>query len=94
MAPDIVPPERANTFATRATVPVASGKVIVLSAVGSSTVKVVSWSSGVAPSKTMLASTPAPVMVGLVIVGEVKVLRVRVCKASVPTTLPSPVAKP
>ena len=36
------------------TVPVVSGKVIVRSAVGSVTVKVVSWALSVAPSKTIL----------------------------------------
>jgi hypothetical protein len=46
--------------------------------VGSTTVRVVSKASGVAPSKTILASTPAPEILGLVIVGEVRVLLVRV----------------
>ena len=41
-APVNVAPESAATFAAKATVPVASGKVIVLSAVGSVIVKVVS----------------------------------------------------
>jgi hypothetical protein len=56
-----------------ATVPVVSGKVITLSAVGSTTVSVVSNASAVAPSNTMLASTPAPVRTG-----AVRVLLVRV----------------
>jgi hypothetical protein len=60
------------------TVPVVLGIVIVLSCVGSTTVSVVSKASGVAPSKTMLASTPAPEILGLVIVGLVRVLLVRV----------------
>ena len=60
------------------TVPVVLGIVIVLSCVGSTTVRVVSKASGVAPSKTILASTPAPEMLGLVIVGLVRVLLVSV----------------
>ena len=40
------------------TVPVAFGNVIVLSAVGSVTVKVVSLALSVAPSKTITASSP------------------------------------
>ena len=48
-------------------VPVASGKRIVLSAVGSVTVKVVSKSFAVAPSKTIEESlNTAPVIAGLV----------------------------
>jgi hypothetical protein len=43
----------------------------------------------------MLVSTPdVPVIVGLEIVGLVKVLLVRVCVLSVPTTTPSPDAIP
>ena len=68
------------------TVPEVLGRVIVLSCVGSTTVSVVSNASGVAPSKTMLASTPAPEIFGLVIVGAVSVLLVRVCVSIVPTT--------
>jgi hypothetical protein len=68
------------------TVPVVLGIVIVLSWVGSTTVRVVSKASGVAPSKTMLASTPAPEILGLVIVGAVRVLLVRVWVSIVPTT--------
>ena len=41
-APENVAPESAATFSAKATVPVAFGKVIVLSAVGSVTVRVVS----------------------------------------------------
>ena len=41
----------------KTTVPVASGKVIVLSAVGSTTASVVSWSSSVSPSKVILLSS-------------------------------------
>ena len=77
------------------TVPVTSGRVIVLSAVGSATVRVVSWASAVAPSNTMLVSTPdVPVIVGLEIVGLVRVLLVRVCVLAVPTTSPSAAAIP
>jgi hypothetical protein len=68
------------------TVPVVLGIVTVLSCVGSTTVSVVSKASGVAPSKTILASTPAPEMFGLVIVGAVRVLFVSVCVSVVPTT--------
>ena len=51
----------------RATVPVASGNVIVLSAVGSVTVSVVSKSSAVAPSRTIEASERvSPEIEGLV----------------------------
>jgi hypothetical protein len=60
------------------TVPVVLGKVIVLSCVGSVTVRVVSKSSGVAPSKTMLASTLVPEITGLVMAGLVRVLLVSV----------------
>jgi hypothetical protein len=72
------------------------GKVIVLSAVGSTTVSVVSKASAVVPSNTIeVNSAPAPaVIVGLVIIGDVKVLFVRVCALSVPTTSPSPEAIP
>jgi hypothetical protein len=67
------------------------GRVIVLSCVGSTTVRVVSYASAVEPSKTMLASAEGvPVRVGFEIVGEVRVLLVRVCVLSVPTTTPSP----
>jgi hypothetical protein len=61
-------------------VPVVLGKVIVLSCVGSTTVRVVSKLSTVVPSKTIdVNSAPPPaVIVGLVIIGEVKVLFVRV----------------
>ena len=77
------------------TVPVVLGRVIVLSCVGSTTVKVVSWASAVEPSKTMLASAEGvPVNVGLEIVGAVRVLLVRVCVLRVPTTTPSPAAMP
>ena len=65
-------------------VPVSFGKVIVLSAVGSVTVSVVSCASAVAPSKTILASVNVNVVavkfviVGVLIVGLVKVLLVNV----------------
>ena len=65
-------------------VPVSFGIVIVLSAVGSTTVKVVSYESAVAPSNIMLASVKfnavavKDVIVGELIVGLVKVLFVRV----------------
>ena len=63
-------------------VPVSFGKVIVLSAVGSVTVSVVSWASAVAPSNTILESVNVKfvavsvVIVGELIVGFVKVLLV------------------
>jgi hypothetical protein len=58
------------------TVPVALGKVIVRSAVGSTTVRVVSYASAVVPSNTMFATSipPVEVRVGLLMIGEVKVL--------------------
>jgi len=65
-------------------VPVSFGIVIVLSAVGSTTVKVVSYASAVAPSKMILASVRfnavavKDVIVGELIVGLVKVLFVNV----------------
>ena len=65
-------------------VPVSFGIVIVLSAVGSVTVKVVSCASAVAPSKMILASVKfnavavKDVIVGELIVGLVKVLFVSV----------------
>ncbi len=60
--------------------PEASGKSICLSAVGSTAVNVVSKVSAVVPSNTIeVNSAPAPaVIVGLVIVGAVKVLLVSV----------------
>ena len=62
------------------TLPLVLGKVIVLSAVGSVTVSVVSKASAVAPSNIIeVNSAPAPaVIVGLVIIGDVKVFAVRV----------------
>ena len=65
-------------------VPVSFGIVIVLSAVGSVTVKVVSCASAVAPSNTILLSVKLSavavkvVIVGELIVGLVKVLFVKV----------------
>jgi hypothetical protein len=53
-APVNVAPESAATFAAKARVPVPSGRVIVLSAVGSPAVKVVSNSSAVVPSKIIV----------------------------------------
>jgi hypothetical protein len=50
IAPVNVAPDSAATFSAKATVPVASGRVIVLSAVESATVKTVSNSLFVAPS--------------------------------------------
>ena len=77
------------------TVPEVLGRVIVLSAVGSTTVRVISKASSVEPSKTMLAATEVvPVKVGLEIVGLVRVLLVSVCVLAVPTTSPSPAAMP
>jgi len=69
---------RVCTAVAITTVPVVLGKVIVLSCVGSVTVRVVSKASGVAPSKTMLASTLVPEITGLVIEGLVRVLLVSV----------------
>ena len=61
------------------TVPVVLGRVIMLSCVGSTTVRVVSYASAVVPSKTMLASAEGvPVKVGLEIIGLVSVLLVSV----------------
>jgi hypothetical protein len=61
------------------TVPEVLGRVIVLSWVGSTTVRVVSWASAVLPSKTILASADGvPVRVGLEMVGLVRVLLVSV----------------
>ena len=66
-------------------VPVSFGSVIVLSAVGSTTVSVVSCASAVAPSNTILESVKLNavavklVIVGELIVGLVKVLFVKVC---------------
>ena len=77
------------------TVPVVLGRVIVLSCVGSTTVRVVSKASAVVPSKMILASADGvPVKVGLEIVGLVRVLLVRVCVFAVPTTSPSPEPMP
>jgi hypothetical protein len=65
-------------------VPVSFGIVIVLSAVGSTTVKVVSFALEVAPSNMILASVRfnavavKDVIVGELIVGLVKVLFVKV----------------
>lgn len=62
--------------------------MIVLSAVGSTTVSVVSYASAVVPSNTMFAtSIPlVEVSVGLLIIGAVRVLLVRVWVSVVPTT--------
>ena len=68
-----------------AIVPEASGIVIVLSAVGSVTVIVVSKSFGVEPSRTMLPS----VIIRLLIFGLVNVLFVRVCVAESTTSVPA-----
>ena len=68
-------------------VPVSLGSVIVLSAVGSTTVNVVSCASAVAPSNTILASVNANcVAVSVVIVGEfiVGLVKVLLVKVSVP----------
>ena len=54
---DTVPrcePDQVWSSWSKAAVPVALGRVIVLSAVGSVTARVVSWASAVAPSKTIL----------------------------------------
>jgi len=65
-------------------VPVSFGIVITLSAVGSTTVRVVSKSSAVAPSKMILASVKFnAVAVKVVIVGELIVGLVRVLFVSV-----------
>lgn len=68
------PPVAADISAVNATVPELFGKVIVLSAVASANVIVVSKSSAVAPSITIEASE----MVNPEITGEVKVLFVKV----------------
>jgi len=71
--------ERVEATPSRVTVPVALGRVIVRSAVGSTTVRVVSKASAVAPSNTI----PAPR-----ISGAVSFLFVSVCESVSPTTLP------
>ena len=64
-----LPPNVALLLLLNATVPVASGKVIVRSAVGSVNVTVVSWSLALEPSTVNPASLRnKPVTVGLVIV--------------------------
>jgi hypothetical protein len=75
---------RVEATPSRVTVPVASGKVIVLSAVGLVTVRVVSLVSAEDPSNTILESFRVrPVTIGLVIVLFVRVsLPVRVTKLS------------
>ena len=80
---------RVSVPVTRDTVPVASGIVIVLSAVGSVTVIVVSLASAVAPSITIDASES----VNPETVGEVKVLLVRVSVVALPTIVSVPVGK-
>jgi hypothetical protein len=81
---DVVAAKASNLLFVRATVPVASGKVIVRSAVGFVTVSVVSLSSADEPSNTTLESLRArPVTTGLV-----SVLFVSVCVSVVPTTEP------
>ncbi len=52
--------ERVEATPSRVTVPVALGRVISRSAVGSAALRVVSNASAVVPSKT----TPSPVMIG------------------------------
>jgi hypothetical protein len=70
---------RVSAVSLKTILPLALGNSIILSAVGSTTVRVVSWSSAVAPSKTMLVPTPGvPVIVGLEIVGLVSIFCVRV----------------
>ena len=65
---------RVSAVSLRTILPLALGNSILLSAVGSTTVRIVSWSSAVAPSKDMLAAASGvPVKVGLEIVGLVKV---------------------
>ena len=81
---DEVAAKALNLLFVRATVPVASGKVTVRSAVGSVTVSVVSKASAVAPSRTIEPSESVrPETVGLVIV-----LFVSVCVSVVPTIAP------
>ena len=78
---------------SRMTVPVALGRVMVRSAVGSTTVSVVSKSSAVEPSKTIEdGAVGVPVNTGSEIVGAVRVLLVRVCVDVVPTTAAPPVS--
>jgi hypothetical protein len=85
-------------FVVKAIVPVASGKVIVRSAVGSPAVKVASKSFAVVPSKIIVCGAgkyipwivgvcPVSVIVGPLIVGVVKTLLDNVCVVSVPTTV-------
>ena len=75
--------DRVAVSSCNTTVPVALGNDIVLSAVGSTTVNVVSLVSSVAPSNTMTASSNmfnAVPTLPLLIVGEVSVLFVSVCE--------------
>ncbi len=69
-----------RTMLAMSPIPLTFGRVIVRSAVGSATVRVVSKSSAVAPSKT----TPLPL-----ISGDVRVLFVRVCVPDVVATVES-----
>jgi len=78
--PDVIVLDvRVDATPSRVTVPVALGRVIVRSAVGSTTVSVVSNVSLVAPSKSIpLEAIIAPEII----------LFVRVCESDVPTTSP------
>ena len=75
-----------SVVALPTSVSVAFGSEIVLSAVGSTTVRVVSWSSAVAPSNTMsfepIVRSAPRLMVAVLIVGDVNVLFNNVCVAS------------
>ena len=70
---------RVDATPSRVTVPVALGRVIVRSAVGSVTVRVVSFPSSVEPSNKI-----PPVA----ITAPDRILAVRVCASDVPTTSP------
>lgn len=70
---------RVDATPSRVTVPEALGRVIVRSAVGSTTVSVVSYESAVAPSKS---SPPLPMVDDVIILFEI------VCASVVPTTSP------
>ena len=70
---------RVSVVSFNTTVPVALGNDIVLSPVGSTTVKVVSFVSSVAPSNIILpVVVESPVIAGVAIVGLVSVLFVNV----------------
>ena len=73
---------KVTTPLVNATVPVAFGNVMVRSAVGPVTVKVVSYSSLVAPSKTIVPSSATLTVVAVEVVAEIAV------KIAVPDSKP------